>query len=113
MKKYLLSSGQATDRVEYYVLDLFRLYLKIFPGDIPGASGLGFDFNLGDTKKADIPDVLQSRMDQLVNKLRERFVSGITITLESLEIVSETRAKVVVSVNRMSDEIYFNLYNEE
>ena len=49
MRKYLLSTGTATDRLEYYVLDLFRLYLKIYPGDIPGASGLGFDFNLGES----------------------------------------------------------------
>lgn len=114
MKKYLLSTGQATDRVEYYVLDLFKLYLKIFPGDIPGASGLGFDFNLGDTRKADIPEVLRSRVSQLIKKIQDRFTTGITMSLESLEIVSETKAKVVIKVNRVvSDEIYLNLYNEK
>ena len=113
MNKYLLSSGQATDRVEYYVLDLFKLYLKIFSGDIPGASGLGFDFNLGDTKKADIPEVLTARINQLIKKLQDRFTTGITISLTSLEIVSDTRAKVIISVNRISDEVYINLYNED
>lgn len=113
MKKYLLSSGQATDKVEYYVLDLFKLYLKIFPGDIPGASGLGFDFNLGDTRKADVPEVLRSRVNQLIKKIQDRFTSGITMSLESLEIVSETKAKVIIKVNReVSEEIYINLYNE-
>lgn len=113
MKKYLLSSGQATERVEYYVIDLFKLYLKIFPGDIPGASGLGFDFNLGDTKKADIPEVLNSRVNQLIKKIQDRFTTGITMSLESLEIISETKAKIVIKVNRVvSDDIYLNLYNE-
>ena len=113
MKKYLLSSGQATERVEYYVIDLFKLYLKIFPGDIPGASGLGFNFNLGDTKKADIPEVLNSRVNQLIKKIQDRFTTGITMSLESLEIISETKAKIVIKVNRVvSDDIYLNLYNE-
>lgn len=113
MKKYLLSSGQATERVEYYILDLFKLYLKIFPGDIPGASGLGFDFNLGDTRKADIPETLRLKVNQLIKKIQDRFTTEITLSLESLEIVSETMAKVVIRVNQVvSDEIYFNLYNE-
>lgn len=113
MKKYLLSSGQATERVEYYVIDLFKLYLKIFPGDIPGASGLGFNFNLGDTRKADIPEVLNSRVNQLIIKIQDRFTTGITMSLESLEIISETKAKIVIKVNRVvSDDIYLNLYNE-
>jgi len=112
MKKYLLSSGQATDSVEYYVLDLFKLHLKVFPGDIPGASGLGFNFNLGDTKKADIPEVLTTRINQLIKKLQDRFTTGITMSLVSLEIISEEKVKIVIKVNRISDEIYINLYNE-
>jgi len=114
MIRYLLSSGQATDLVEYYILDLFKLYLKIFPGDIPGAPDLGFDFNLGNTKKTDIPMVLQSKISQLISKLQERFTSGITLSLESLDIISETTAKVVIRVNNViSDEIYFNIYNKK
>lgn len=113
MRKYLLSTGTATDRLEYYVLDLFRLYLKIYPGDIPGASGLGFDFNLGDTRKADIPSVVSSRMLDLVNKIQARFTGGIKISLDSVEIIDETRARIVVTVNNsVTEDIYVNLYDE-
>ena len=35
---YLLSTGQITNQVEYYIIDLFKLYLNIWPKDIPGAS---------------------------------------------------------------------------
>ena len=49
MRKFLLSTGKTTDKIEYYVVDLFRLYLSVYPGDIPGASRIGFDFNLRDT----------------------------------------------------------------
>ena len=113
MRKYLLSTGTATDRLEYYVLDLFRLYLKIYPGDIPGASGLGFDFNLGDTRKADIPNVVSSRMLDLVNKIQARFTGGVKISLDSVEIIDETRARIVVTVNNsVTEDIYVNLYDE-
>jgi len=111
MRKYLLSTGTATDRLEYYVLDLFKLYLKIYPGDIPGASGLGFDFNLAGVQKADLPSVISTKVSQLVRTIQGRFKSGVTITLDSVEIVSEEKAKIVVTVNRdVTDDIYINLY---
>ena len=113
MIRYLLSTGTATDRLEYYVLDLFRLYLKIYPGDIPGASKLGFDFNLANVKKADIPSVVSGRVLDLVAKMQARFNSGVKIELDSVEIIDETRAKIVVTVNRIvTEELYFNLYEE-
>ena len=43
MTKYLLSTGESTTRIERYILDLFKLNLQIYPGDIPG-SKLGFEF---------------------------------------------------------------------
>ncbi len=113
MRKYLLTSGRGTDRIEEYVVDLFRLYLKVYPGDIPGASGLGFDFNLGDTRKADIPYEVSTRVNQLVRVIQDRFIGGVTISLDSVDIIDETLAKIVVTVNRdVTEEISFNLYNE-
>ena len=45
MKRYLLSTGASTTEIEKYVLDLFKLYIQIYPGDIPG-SNIGFNFIL-------------------------------------------------------------------
>ena len=114
MRKYVLSTGQVTDRIEYYILDLFKLYLKVYPGDIPGASSLGFNFNLLDTRKADIPSVVSSKVNELVSNISSRFTGGLSISLDSVEIISETRAKVVVTVNNVvTDDIYINLYDEK
>lgn len=111
MRKYLLSTGVATDRIEYYVLDLFKLYIKIYPGDIPGASSLGFDFNLAGVRKSDLPSVISSRVSQLVKTIQDRFTRGITIDLDSVEVIDETKAKIVVTVNReVTEDIYVNLY---
>jgi len=113
MLKYLLSSGKATDKFEEYIIDEFKLYLKIYPGDIPGISKLGFDFNLGDTRKADIPSFVSSKLSELVQKLNERYNGGVNISLDSIEIIDETLAKVVITVNnRATDTIEINLYDE-
>ena len=50
-KKYLLSTGLITDKVEIYVLDLFKLHLSVYPKDIPGINNIGFDFIITNTKK--------------------------------------------------------------
>ena len=112
--KYLLSTGRTTDRIEYYIIDLFKLYLTIYPGDIPGAPQIGFDFNLGSTLKVDLVDEVKSRASQLVSKLASRFEdTSVEISVESIEIVDETLAKLVVNVNKLkSDEILVSLFND-
>ena len=51
---YLLSTGQITNQVEYYIIDLFKLYLNIWPKDIPGASKIGFNFIFTNKNKREI-----------------------------------------------------------
>lgn len=108
--KYLLSTGITTDRVEYYIIDLFKLYLSVYPGDIPNADYIGFDFIITDTKKADLVSDIRRRVDTLISKIQER-VSGITISLAELALVNETTVKIIIDVNQIkSDEILVDLY---
>ena len=112
MRKFLLSTGKTTDKIEYYVVDLFRLYLSVYPGDIPGASRIGFDFNLRDTFKPNLATEVQTRITSLVSTLSSRF-TGLTIELVSCELIDETLVRVIVSCGEVqSEEIIVNIYNE-
>jgi len=112
--KYLLSDNTVTTQVEYYVIDLFRLYLSVYPGDIPGASGIGFDFNLRGTFKADLASEVESRIANLVSKFQVRFKGNLAFSLEECSLIDESTVKVVVSCGRVrSDEIMVNLWNEQ
>ena len=112
MKKYLLSTGKVTEKIEYYILDLFRLYLSIYPKDIPGADKIGFDFNVTNTFKADLADEVTSRVKDLVARLRERFTEGIEIELILCELLDETRVRIVVSCGEIKgEEIVIGIYN--
>ena len=109
--KYLLSDNTVTTQVEYYVIDLFKLYLSVYPGDIPGADGIGFDFNLHGTFKADLASVVESRISSLVSKFQSRFNGSLTFGLDSVELIDETLVKIVVSCGKVqSDEIIVSLY---
>ena len=111
--KYLLSSGSSTDKLEYYIMDLVKLYLSVYPGDIPGSPSFGFDFSLANTFKGDIREELLSRVNALIDTISNRFDnSSLEISLNSLEIVDDSLAKLVIDVNKLqSDEIVINLYN--
>lgn len=109
--RYLLSTGLLTSKIEYYIIDLFRLYLSIYPGDIPGASTIGFDFILTDTKKDEIVSEVKSRVESLVYKIKEKFSRNIAIEIESIEIIDETKAKLIIKVDQIrSDSILIDLY---
>lgn len=99
MRKYLLSTGFATDKLEEYIVDLFRLYLQIWPGEIPGLPQLGFDFILTDVKKADLVNSVTSRLSSLVNKIQDKFGAAVKISLDSVEIIDETKVQVTITVN--------------
>ena len=101
--KYLLSTGEITGKIEKYILDLFKLNMAIYPGDIPN-SNIGFNFVITDVKKSELPGEIRSRITSLITRLQSRF-SGITISLESLELLSEELARVVVRVNQESEQI--------
>jgi hypothetical protein len=108
--KYLLSDGRTTYKVEEYMIDLFKLYLTIFPGDIPGAPEYGFNFDLVGVYQQDLPRELKSRISELVRKVNSRFTSGISLSVSSLEIIDETRARLVVEAGQVSSEIVLNIY---
>lgn len=101
--KYLLSTGETTGKIEKYILDLFKLNMAIYPDDIPN-SNIGFNFVITDVKKSELPEEIRSRITSLITRLQSRF-SGITISLESLELLSEELARVVVRVNQESEQI--------
>ena len=109
--KYLLSDNTVTTQVEYYVIDLFKLYLSVYPGDIPGADSIGFDFNLRGTFKADLASEVESRISSLVNKFQSRFSGNLSFVLEECSLVDNSLVKIVVSCGRVrSDDIMINLY---
>ena len=101
--KYLLSTGETTGKIEKYILDLFKLNMAIYPDDIPN-SNIGFNFVITDVKKSELPEEIKSRITSLITRLQSRF-SGITISLESIELLSEELARVVVRVNQESEQI--------
>lgn len=107
--KYLLSSGRATERIEEYLIDLFKLHLKVYPGDIPGALEYGFDFNLQGVYQDELPAELRSRLGSLVQKINSRFASGISLSIESLEIVSETKARLTIAAGTIRDNLEVNI----
>ena len=108
--KYLLSTGQSTNLPEYYIIDLFKLYLKIYPNDIPGASQVGFNFIFTDTKKNEIVSEIRGRINSLITKIKSKFPSNPNISIVSLDLIDETRIKLVISVNKIqSDDIEVNI----
>lgn len=113
MAKFLLSTGKSTNKIEYYIVDLFRIYLQVYPGDIPNVSGFGFNFVMDNVMKADLERELKSRINTLVSLIQERFEgNGVTITVDAISIINESLANVVISVNDVSSgDIEVNLYN--
>ena len=108
--KYLLSDGSSTSRVEYYIIDLFKLYLNIYPNDIPNSPNIGFDFILTDVKKDELVRNVRNRVEILVNKIKDKFTKTLSINIESIEIIDETKVKLVINVNQVqSDDIVVNI----
>lgn len=108
--KYLLSTGSSTNKVEYYIIDLFKLYLNIWPGDIPNASQIGFDFILTDIKKDEIVNTIKYRIEKLIDKIKNKFTKSLSIDIESLEMIDQTKVKLVINVNKIqSDDIVINI----
>ena len=108
--KYLLSDGSSTSRVEYYIIDLFKLYLNIYPNDIPNSPNIGFDFILTDVKKDELVRNIRNRVEILVNKIKDKFTKTLSIEIESIEIIDETKVKLVINVNQVqSDDIVVNI----
>ena len=102
--KFLLSTGKSTDRIEVYVIDLFKLYLNIVPGDIPGTD-IGFNFILTDTLKSELVTEIRNRVGILINKIQKMFdENAVQISVSSLDIISDEKIKLVLSVNKTTSE---------
>lgn len=113
MNRYLLSTGRSTYSVEYYIMDLIKLYLQIYPGDIPGASGIGFDFTIRNTTTSELPEKVKTMVENLIGVVQKDFGGGIGITVDEVVIVGESSARITITVNRsLSEDITINLYNE-
>lgn len=111
--KYLLSTGEVTEKIEYYILDLFKLYLSIYPRDIPGNSKIGFNFIFTDIKKDEVVGEIQSRVSQLASTIKSKFNSSITINVDSIEILDESRVRITLTVNEdITDSITLDVYDE-
>lgn len=108
-QKYLLSTGLLTDRVEYYIIDLFKLYLSIYPGDIPGFPSLGFDFIITNTMKDELKTEIRKRLEDLIKKIKNTVSADIKIS--EAYLVSEDVLKLIIEVNDVkSEEILVDLY---
>jgi len=95
-------------------MDLFKLFLRIYPGDIPGSRSFGFNFNMTGVIKANLADEVRLRAQNLVEKVKDCFKSGVSIELASIELIDETKAKMSVTVNRIqSEDLEINLYKED
>ena len=104
MARYLLSTGRITEKKEKYVLDCFRLFLTIRPGDIPGAKNIGFNFVITDTKKDELLEEIRSRVESLISSIKS-VTSGVDISLETLEFIDDTRVRVVVKADELTEEL--------
>lgn len=114
MEKYLLSTGKATYRLEQYILDQFKIYLTVNPGDIPGNSTLGFDFTLVNVMKSDLKKEVAKRVSSLVQKIQNRHGKNVSIEINSLDIINEERADLVITVTAggtVTDSINLTLFN--
>ena len=111
MSKYLLSTGSTTTLLERYILDLFKLYLRIYPGDIPGLPEMGFDFILTDVKKDEVVREVTRRAESLVSVLRGKFDENITIEISSIELINEEKISIIINVGNYSDTVDVDLYN--
>lgn len=109
MKKYLLSTGKSTTKVEKYVLDLFKLNLAINPGDIP-ESNIGFKFIITDVKKDELKSYINSQLSDLASKIVDNF-NNVKITIDNIEIINSETVRVNIIVNEYSESFNLGIYN--
>lgn len=112
--KYLLSTGEITEKIEYYILDLFKLYLSVYPKDIPGAPNIGFNFIFTNVKKDEIVSEVQARISQLTANIKSKISSNaVTISVDGIEIIDESRVRITITINEeVTDSITLDVYDE-
>ena len=112
--RYLLSNGRSTTKAEEYIIDLFRIYLTVYPGDIPHYKKLGFDFLLTDITKDGMTEAVKGKVTSLVSKIQDSLPNQkYTITISELDLIDEETVRLVIDVSGYkSEDIYINLYPE-
>lgn len=112
--RYLLSTGQATTKAEEYIIDLFRVYLTVYPGDIPHYKDLGFDFLLTEVTKDGMEEAVKSKVESLVSKIQDSLPNQkYQIIISELDLIDEETVRLVIDVSgTRSEDIYINLYPE-
>lgn len=110
MKRYLLSTGSYTDRIEYYLIDLIKLNFIILPDDIPN-SNIGFNYVITNEKKDEVVSSIKSKLEILINNISKRVGSNYKITIQSINLIngSEGRLKLIINVNDVSEELIVNV----
>ena len=108
LTKLVLSTGEVTERVEKYVMDLFQMHLRVFEGSIP-FSNFGFNFQLGDVKKDELLRVVKSKAGELCRKVASLSPKGVKIELESVSLTGEDRAILSIRVNDERENFEINI----
>lgn len=108
--KYLLTTGSYTNKVEKYILDLFKLYFEIQPDGIPNSS-IGFNKVLTSVTKEDLKDEVSRRVKSLISNFQNKF-NSVKISFDDLEMIDESTFKLKISVNTETEyyEINSGLY---
>ena len=110
MAKYLKSDGSITNKIDDYIVDLFKLYFTVHPNDIPGTN-IGFNFIMNGVQKVNIASEVTSRLSELINKMQERF-SGISMSIKSVDLIDYKKANIEIVVNKTEETIEVGLYTE-
>ena len=110
MAKYLKSDGNTTNNIDDYIVDLFKLYFTVHPNDIPGTN-IGFNFIMNGIQKVNIASEVTSRLSELLSSMQERF-SGISMSIESVDIIDYEKARVEIKVGKTEDVIEVGLYSD-
>jgi len=110
INKYLLSTGITTTKIEEYILDLFKLYLNVNPGDIPYLPEFGFNFTFAGIPKIELENKIKFRMEAFVKKISDSFPNN-TIILEDIKLIDEETVKATVTVDGIEGtDIFVNIY---
>lgn len=110
MAKYLKSDGNITNKIDDYIVDLFKLYFTVHPNDIPGTN-IGFNFIMNGVQKINIESEVTSRLSNLIKNMQEKF-NGISMSIKSVEIIDYETARIEINVEKIEDTIEVRLYQD-
>lgn len=109
--RYLLSTGESTTKAEEYIIDLFRIYLTLYPGDVPHYQSLGFDFLLTSVTKDNLENTVKMKVEELIRKIQDVLPNkSYKISINTLDLIDEETVKLIIDVDgTLSEDIFINL----